>query len=320
MGARAPAWWNPQGAPTTPVPYGYPDQAPPLCDQHPITVDRTAMHIRRHLVACITKSGPPDPSVGPSAHVRARLQENDSQQASVIPYITAAQAAYMVVVRDVLATGRTISAPTTAGSGASWPSSHPGADAGHVRDHPGGRGRCRTTRSEWRRRHPGTARLAGPGEPGPLHVVKLPSPTERLAFLADQLPNLDGSGIVYILTVAAADEIAAFLRDRGFPVAAYSGRTEDAERRPDRGRPTGQPDQSPGRHLRARHGLRQARPRLGWRSWFRAQPCSVLGRQRSKSSYSLGQCRRDQTGPSSSSSSTCAGSAPMSALRRQWMT
>ena len=64
-----------------------------------------------------------------------------------------------------------------------------------------------------------------------LHVVKLPSPAERLAFLADQLPNLDGSGIIYTLTVAAADEIAAFLRDRGFPVAAYSGRTEDAERR-----------------------------------------------------------------------------------------
>jgi len=64
-----------------------------------------------------------------------------------------------------------------------------------------------------------------------LHVVGLPGPAERLAFLADQLPNLDGSGIVYTLTVAAADEIAAFLRGRGFPVAAYSGRTEDAERR-----------------------------------------------------------------------------------------
>jgi ATP-dependent DNA helicase RecQ len=64
-----------------------------------------------------------------------------------------------------------------------------------------------------------------------LHVVKLPTPADRLAFLADQLPNLPGSGIIYTLTVAAADEIAAFLRQRGFPVAAYSGRTEDAERR-----------------------------------------------------------------------------------------
>jgi ATP-dependent DNA helicase RecQ len=64
-----------------------------------------------------------------------------------------------------------------------------------------------------------------------LHVVKLPTAADRLAFLADQLPNLTGSGIIYTLTVAAADEIATFLRGRGFPVAAYSGRTEDAERR-----------------------------------------------------------------------------------------
>jgi len=64
-----------------------------------------------------------------------------------------------------------------------------------------------------------------------LHVVKFPGAAERLAFLADQLPNLTGSGIIYTLTVAAADEIAAFLRGRGFAVAAYSGRTEDAERR-----------------------------------------------------------------------------------------
>ncbi|MBW8804825.1 MAG: DEAD/DEAH box helicase [Catenulisporales bacterium] len=64
-----------------------------------------------------------------------------------------------------------------------------------------------------------------------LHVVRLGSPEERFAFLAEQLPKLPGSGIVYTLTVAAADEVAAFLRSRGFEVAAYSGRTEDAERR-----------------------------------------------------------------------------------------
>ena len=64
-----------------------------------------------------------------------------------------------------------------------------------------------------------------------LHVVRLGSPEERFAFLAEQLPNLPGSGIIYTLTVAAADEVTAFLRSRGFEVAAYSGRTEDAERR-----------------------------------------------------------------------------------------
>ncbi|MBS2537840.1 RecQ family ATP-dependent DNA helicase [Catenulispora sp. NF23] len=64
-----------------------------------------------------------------------------------------------------------------------------------------------------------------------LHVVRLGSPEERFAYLAEQLPELPGSGIVYTLTVAAADELTAFLRGRGFEVAAYSGRTEDAERR-----------------------------------------------------------------------------------------
>lgn len=64
-----------------------------------------------------------------------------------------------------------------------------------------------------------------------LGVLDLPDPAHRLAWLADHLDRLPGSGIVYTLTVAAADEVTAFLRERGFPVAAYSGRTEDAERR-----------------------------------------------------------------------------------------
>ncbi|MET9397235.1 RecQ family ATP-dependent DNA helicase [Kitasatospora sp. NPDC002965] len=64
-----------------------------------------------------------------------------------------------------------------------------------------------------------------------LGVLPLPDPAHRLAWLADHLDRLPGSGIVYTLTVAAADEVTAFLRERGFAVAAYSGRTEDAERR-----------------------------------------------------------------------------------------
>ena len=64
-----------------------------------------------------------------------------------------------------------------------------------------------------------------------LSVVRLPSPAHRLAWLADNLPQLPGSGIVYTLTVAAAEEVAAFLRARGLTAAAYSGRTDDAERR-----------------------------------------------------------------------------------------
>ncbi|WP_405011324.1 DEAD/DEAH box helicase [Kitasatospora sp. NBC_01539] len=64
-----------------------------------------------------------------------------------------------------------------------------------------------------------------------LAVLDLPDPAHRLAWLADHLAELPGSGIVYTLTVAAADEVTAFLRSRGYPVASYSGRTEDAERR-----------------------------------------------------------------------------------------
>lgn len=63
-----------------------------------------------------------------------------------------------------------------------------------------------------------------------LSVTRLPSNEARLAWLAERLAELPGSGIVYTLTVAAADEVAAFLRDRGYQVAAYSGRTDPAER------------------------------------------------------------------------------------------
>ena len=64
-----------------------------------------------------------------------------------------------------------------------------------------------------------------------LSVLTLPSTPHRWAWLADHLPDLPGSGIVYTLTVAAADELASFLRSRGLTAAAYSGRTDDAERR-----------------------------------------------------------------------------------------
>ncbi|MER8186224.1 DEAD/DEAH box helicase [Kitasatospora sp. NPDC094015] len=64
-----------------------------------------------------------------------------------------------------------------------------------------------------------------------LAVLALPDPAHRLAWLADHLGDLPGSGIIYTLTVAAAEEVTAFLAERGFPVASYSGRTEDADRR-----------------------------------------------------------------------------------------
>ncbi|MEV0632397.1 RecQ family ATP-dependent DNA helicase [Nonomuraea wenchangensis] len=74
--------------------------------------------------------------------------------------------------------------------------------------------------------------LRGPLERESLHlsVVRLPSAEQRLAWLAQTLHELPGSGIVYTLTVAAAHEVAGYLREQGHEVAAYSGQTDPAER------------------------------------------------------------------------------------------
>ncbi|MFV2017711.1 DEAD/DEAH box helicase [Micromonospora sp. LOL_023] len=64
-----------------------------------------------------------------------------------------------------------------------------------------------------------------------LAVLDLPGAAHRLGWLADHLDTLPGSGIVYTLTVAAATETAEFLRSRGYAVAAYSGQSDDAQRR-----------------------------------------------------------------------------------------
>ncbi|MET8947299.1 RecQ family ATP-dependent DNA helicase [Streptomyces sp. NPDC004542] len=63
-----------------------------------------------------------------------------------------------------------------------------------------------------------------------LSVLRLQDAAHRMAWLADHLDDLAGSGIVYTLTVAAAEEVAAFLRQRGHAVASYTGRTENADR------------------------------------------------------------------------------------------
>jgi ATP-dependent DNA helicase RecQ len=63
-----------------------------------------------------------------------------------------------------------------------------------------------------------------------LSVVQAGNPAQRAAWLADHIGSLPGSGIVYTLTVAQAHDVAALLRERGHPVAAYTGATETAER------------------------------------------------------------------------------------------
>ncbi|HEY0575118.1 MAG TPA: RecQ family ATP-dependent DNA helicase, partial [Pseudonocardia sp.] len=59
-----------------------------------------------------------------------------------------------------------------------------------------------------------------------LSVVSLPTADHRLGWLAEQLPRIPGSGIVYTLTVAQANDVTAHLRAAGLEVLAYSGQDD----------------------------------------------------------------------------------------------
>ena len=64
-----------------------------------------------------------------------------------------------------------------------------------------------------------------------LQTVRLRNQAERLAWLAEWIPRLPGSGIVYALTVRDAGRVAEWLRSREITVETYTGRT--GERRPE---------------------------------------------------------------------------------------
>ena len=63
-----------------------------------------------------------------------------------------------------------------------------------------------------------------------LGVVKLANPADRLAWLAQEIPQLPGSGIVYCLTVADTERVARWLRGRNIDALAYSGESDDEHR------------------------------------------------------------------------------------------
>jgi len=63
-----------------------------------------------------------------------------------------------------------------------------------------------------------------------LSVVPGLTPIDRYAWVADALSGMTGSGIVYVLTVAEAERLAAFLAAEGFAVDAYTGALEPARR------------------------------------------------------------------------------------------
>jgi ATP-dependent DNA helicase RecQ len=60
-----------------------------------------------------------------------------------------------------------------------------------------------------------------------LQTIRLTSQADRLAWLAQYVPQIPGTGIIYTLTVRDADQVASWLRSRGLEVAAYHSASAD---------------------------------------------------------------------------------------------
>jgi ATP-dependent DNA helicase RecQ len=63
-----------------------------------------------------------------------------------------------------------------------------------------------------------------------LSTIRLDRQAERLAWLAETLPELEGSGIVYCLTVRDVENVAAWLASQGIEVEAYFGSLDNDAR------------------------------------------------------------------------------------------
>jgi ATP-dependent DNA helicase RecQ len=64
-----------------------------------------------------------------------------------------------------------------------------------------------------------------------LQAIRLRDSAERLAWLAEQIPNLPGSGIVYCLTIADTERVARWLVERGIDAAPYHAQISSVARR-----------------------------------------------------------------------------------------
>ena len=64
-----------------------------------------------------------------------------------------------------------------------------------------------------------------------LQTIQMPSQAQRMAWLAERLGDVRGSGIIYTLTVRDAEHVSAWLRSQRLNVEAYTGRT--GNRRPE---------------------------------------------------------------------------------------
>ena len=62
-----------------------------------------------------------------------------------------------------------------------------------------------------------------------LQTITMPNRVERLAWIAERLYEIPGSGIIYTLTIRDAELVAEWLKSQGFIVLAYSSRSENRE-------------------------------------------------------------------------------------------
>jgi len=65
-----------------------------------------------------------------------------------------------------------------------------------------------------------------------LGVATLDSLSERLAWLAQRVAEVPGTGIVYCLTVEQTEQVSEFLRSQGIDAKSYSGKTPTDQRVP----------------------------------------------------------------------------------------
>lgn len=63
-----------------------------------------------------------------------------------------------------------------------------------------------------------------------IQVMRLDDQAQRLAWLAQHLPSLPGSGIIYCLTVTDCERVAEWLQRHQIDARAYHGRLQDFER------------------------------------------------------------------------------------------
>jgi ATP-dependent DNA helicase RecQ len=63
-----------------------------------------------------------------------------------------------------------------------------------------------------------------------LDAIDLGNQAERLAWLAERIPEMTGSGIVYCLTVADTQRVATFLRSQGIDARPYNAALSQGER------------------------------------------------------------------------------------------